>query len=291
MSKWLRVQTDFVDHPKTRMLAARLGDERAGWYVLRLWSWLSRFCPTGHVADTLRTSAEVACEWRGLSGELLAALVAVGFIDDTPDGGFQAHDWSDQQGWVAARAEKDRKRKAEARARTSAGRVADTLRTSLVRDVTLRDVTLREKKPMSSKLDPDLVWAAGVAAELNAPGRPLDAQPCDDVGGDGAQAATTPPRASTARLEALLTDDEFQVFEHWRVRCRHPGAKATPERKRLIAKQLKLYSVEELMQAIDGCAASEWHQGVNERHRRYDSLELILRDAKRIEEFRDRVAP
>lgn len=86
-------------------------------------------------------------------------------------------------------------------------------------------------------------------------------------------------------LEDRLTDDEFQVFEHWRVVCRHPKAKATPERKRLLAKALRVYSVHELQLAVSGVLKSPHHMGQNDRHTVYDDLSLILRDAKHIEMF------
>lgn len=85
-------------------------------------------------------------------------------------------------------------------------------------------------------------------------------------------------------LEDKLTDDEFQVFEHWRA-TRHPRAKATPERKRLIAKALKVYSVADLQLAITGVTKSPHHMGENGTRTVYDDIELILRDAKHIESF------
>lgn len=85
-------------------------------------------------------------------------------------------------------------------------------------------------------------------------------------------------------LESKLTDDEFQVFEHWRT-MRRPRAKATPERKRLIAKALKVYTVADLQRAIDGVGRSPHHMGQNDRNTVYDDIELVLRDAKHIENF------
>ncbi len=61
-------------------------------------------------------------------------------------------------------------------------------------------------------------------------------------------------------------------LEHW-------------ERRRLLRKALKLYSVAELQSAIDGVRKSPHHMGANDRQQVYDDLELILRDAKRIEGF------
>ena len=45
------------------------------------------------------------------------------------------------------------------------------------------------------------------------------------------------------------------------------------------------YSLEDLCLAVDGCAASAWHQGENDRRTVYDSLALILRDADHTERF------
>lgn len=86
-------------------------------------------------------------------------------------------------------------------------------------------------------------------------------------------------------LEAALTDDEFDVFEHWRQTLGHPQAKPTSERKRLIAKWLKVYSREDLRAAIEGCAASPFHMGENDRNTRYDGLNVILKNAENIEKF------
>lgn len=45
------------------------------------------------------------------------------------------------------------------------------------------------------------------------------------------------------------------------------------------------YTVEDLQTAIEGCAASAWHMGENERQTRYDSISLILRDADHVDKF------
>lgn len=252
MARWLRLETDMVDHPKTGRLAARLGEPLAGWYVVRALAWMSRFCPVGHVRDSDGTSLESSAEWRGEPGKLLAALVDCGWLDAVDDG-WEWHDWADHQGKVAHKASKERERKAAYRARvsqtvprdndgtshgTSAGRPAQ-------RDVTLRDVTLREKQHVEDK-----------------------------------------PRPSVKVIDDdSLTVDERDVWRCWRVECRHPRAVLTADRLKLIRKWLPVYGVERLQAAILGCARSPHHQGQNDRNTRYDSLELILRDAKHIEMF------
>lgn len=151
-AKWMRVETDFVDHPKTFRLAALLNEPLAEAYILRAWTFLSRFCPTGHVRDTDGTALEAACRWRGQPGALLEALVKTEWLEVSPGGGWEAHDWGEHQGKVAQRAAKERERKRAYRERkaaeasasvppvsrgTSAGRPAQ-------RDVTGRDVTGRD---------------------------------------------------------------------------------------------------------------------------------------------------
>jgi hypothetical protein len=84
-----------------------------------------------------------------------------------------------------------------------------------------------------------------------------------------------------------LTQDELDVFEHWKAVMDKPKSVATSERKRLIAKWLPDYGVERLQAAIDGCARTPHNMGQNDRHQKYNSIELILRDAGRIERFED----
>ena len=56
----------------------------------------------------------------------------------------------------------------------------------------------------------------------------------------------------------------------------------------MIAKALKEgYSEHDLMKAIAGCLATPFNMGDNEHGRKYDSIELILRDAEHIEKFMD----
>lgn len=84
-------------------------------------------------------------------------------------------------------------------------------------------------------------------------------------------------------------DVPLGVFDHWvaTLRAGRPGPRPvlTAKRRALLERWLGVYGVETLLAAVDGCALSEWHQGQNPRGRRYDSLELIFRDAEHIERF------
>lgn len=76
-----------------------------------------------------------------------------------------------------------------------------------------------------------------------------------------------------------------QLFMHWQVVMASPRAKLDDKRRRLIAKALKTYSLDDLKRAVAGCSRSAWHMGQNDRNAKYNSLELILRDAQKIEQF------
>jgi uncharacterized phage protein (TIGR02220 family) len=76
------------------------------------------------------------------------------------------------------------------------------------------------------------------------------------------------------------------VFDYWRNRTQHKQAKLGDKRRRAIAARLKEgYTVDDLKQAIDGCMASPWHQGQNGNRRKYDDIELICRDASKVDQF------
>jgi hypothetical protein len=45
------------------------------------------------------------------------------------------------------------------------------------------------------------------------------------------------------------------------------------------------YTVQQLMEAIDGCHQSPFHCGENEGGKLYQGLELILRDASHVDQF------
>lgn len=83
-------------------------------------------------------------------------------------------------------------------------------------------------------------------------------------------------------------DESQSVFEHWtKVMGKNASTKFTPDRKRLIVRNLKEgYTVDQLKTAIDGCYLSDFNMGREQgKPRQYNDIELILRDAKHIEDF------
>lgn len=80
-----------------------------------------------------------------------------------------------------------------------------------------------------------------------------------------------------------------RVFEHWVFMLGKAASRTAlgPQRKRAIERALDLYDEAVLMLAVEGCAASPWHAGENDRGRAYDDLSLILRDEEHVERFAD----
>jgi hypothetical protein len=94
----------------------------------------------------------------------------------------------------------------------------------------------------------------------------------------------TPPNA----LRAIQSPDVLAVFEHYR--GFHPRAHKTPhsgmkEWGKIKARLAEGYSVDDLKLAIDGCHRSPFHMGENDNGRKYNTLELIVRDGSKVQSF------
>jgi len=76
------------------------------------------------------------------------------------------------------------------------------------------------------------------------------------------------------------------VFHHWKTTLQHPNALLDQKRNKLIKHALDSgYSVEQLCDAITGCAQTPHNMGKNDRGQLYNGLHVILRDADQIERF------
>lgn len=87
------------------------------------------------------------------------------------------------------------------------------------------------------------------------------------------------PQMTQSRAELVK-----MVFDHYVKVMDKPRARLDDKRKICIHRALQNYSARELCEAISGYTHSPFHMGDNDRRRRYDDIELLLRDAKRIEE-------
>lgn len=85
---------------------------------------------------------------------------------------------------------------------------------------------------------------------------------------------------------SATSDNVQEVFDYWRTRMGHTRARLDAKRRQKIRQRLlDGYTAQDLIDAIDGCAASPFHTGQNESGSVYDDLELIARDAKHVDQF------
>lgn len=76
------------------------------------------------------------------------------------------------------------------------------------------------------------------------------------------------------------------VFDYWRNVMNHPRAKLDQKRKSKIQAAFRLgFTIEQLKEAIDGCKNTAFNMGENTQRQIYDGIDLIFRDAEKIERF------
>lgn len=90
----------------------------------------------------------------------------------------------------------------------------------------------------------------------------------------------------TEKRQKQRREDICLVFEFWKSTLSHPRAKLDDTRKKTIKKALDAgYSVDDCKDAITGCSSTPFNMGANDSGQTYDSLDLILRNAEKIDRF------
>ena len=144
----------------------------------------------------------------------------------------------------------------------------------------------REKARLASK-------NAREAEEGKNAARMADRRRPPETAGDRRRPPLTAPQTQTqtqTKKEEMssspATQDDLagSLFEFWKQTHGHPKAKLDAKRRRVIAAALKLYDAETLRQSISGYLLSPFHMGENEHKRKYDDIELMLRDARHIDD-------
>jgi len=95
------------------------------------------------------------------------------------------------------------------------------------------------------------------------------------------------PTATQARA-AVPAADVDEVFAEWIAATeRTDQTRLDAKREKCIREALAAYPKDEVVQAVWGIKASPFHQGENPQGKKYTDITLILRDATKIEDFRD----
>lgn len=120
--------------------------------------------------------------------------------------------------------------------------------------------------------------------------------PSSSTSSSGSSSGTTfvedRPSGSRPAASPRIPQSEIRlVFEHWQAVFGKPKAQLDKKREARIRWALERYSLDDVYAAIEGCKRSPHHMGQNDRGTAYNDLDVILRDAKHIEGFRDLLGP
>ena len=102
---YLEIDEGFPGHRKTLRLCSLMKNPEAGWYMIRLWTWACRSCPTGNLVGFTAYDVEMACQYRKLDGACFSAMVSAGFVDTDESGPTAIHGWMEHTGGAIKRME------------------------------------------------------------------------------------------------------------------------------------------------------------------------------------------
>jgi len=106
--RYLNLDLDYFNHPKTIQLTTELGGHRAEVLPLRLWAHVGKYhCDNGIMKGYTPASLAKILNWKEDPDKLIKALIKTGFIERTRSG-LKVHDWTEHSGHLAAFRERAR---------------------------------------------------------------------------------------------------------------------------------------------------------------------------------------
>lgn len=110
----IRLEVSWRDHPKRKKLRRRVGADGV-LALLDLWLWTAQNRPDGVLTGLTAEDVEIAAQWQGTPGALVAALLddAIRLIEQDEVGTLRIHGWDEHQRWASGAAR-----------RSEAGRIA-----------------------------------------------------------------------------------------------------------------------------------------------------------------------
>jgi hypothetical protein len=238
---YLEIDEGYWEHPKTLDLCARLGDDRADTYPPRLWKWATRSARSGKLGLMSDAAIETAVRYAPKDGRCASALIAAGFIDRSPDGSAEIHDWMDFTGGAIKRMEDEARRKKEYRDSRraeresasdvhgmSAGQSAGHPRTNPTQSSPVQSspVQTREEETSRARSNPP----------ANEPGKPTAfnvvsqflAIRAELLGAGGKNLFAQPANGDVEKcsqwLASMLADDCADIEPAIRLACKHVAA-------------------------------------------------------------------
>ena len=98
---YLNVDLNYFEHPKTRRLEGLLGPG-SDCLPIRLWCYCGRVHPeNGTLKGYSGKEIESVCGWWGESGQMVDAMVKIGFLDATGES-YQVCGWLEHQGHIVS---------------------------------------------------------------------------------------------------------------------------------------------------------------------------------------------
>jgi hypothetical protein len=109
----------------------------------------------------------------------------------------------------------------------------------------------------------------------------------EELFSDSSPVPVRKPRSKREKADSVPPDDVATVWNEWIVVHREGTRKPafTEDRRILVACAIHDFGVHACIEAIHGCKMSPFHQGDNDRGRKYDDVGLILRNAEKVERF------
>ncbi len=112
---------------------------------------------------------------------------------------------------------------------------------------------------------------------------PLKSPPVEEKRVEEKRRDIEPPNPLAPSALPASRADVGLVFEFWKAQLGHPKAKLDRKREQVIKRAIASHGVESCKLAITGYAGDPFTLGQNDRHKRFDDIELLLRDAQHIE--------
>jgi hypothetical protein len=106
---YINVDPDYPDHPKTKRLVGLLG-RGAEILPIKLWCYCGKYhAENGRFTGYSPQEIESIVNWWGKYGEMVDAMVKVGFLVKCEDGDYKINDWNDHEGHVIVLKERGQK--------------------------------------------------------------------------------------------------------------------------------------------------------------------------------------